>query len=390
VADPALVAALAIEGAKAGPLAPLTFAVKDNIDVAGVPTGNGCADWQASHPVPSAHAPIVTRLLGAGAQLIGKAAMDELAFSLIGDTRKSPAPFNPQAPGRYCGGSSCGSASAVAQGLADFALGTDTAGSIRIPASFCGLWGLRPTHGLIPMAGVAPLAPPFDTLGWIASSGETLLRVTEAVSPHGQPIPKASRLVWPEWAFVRQPPMLRAASHRAGRQFAEAQGLRLIDHTQEPAWFAGLAEIFAKAQRAAVAKTLGPWVKARQPNTAPEISERLMLSLMMTAGQCHEAIQRAAAIRAAIQDLVQALGHEAVLLWPTSGSVPLSRRAGLNQRANYRQKTLDVTAFASLGGVPELTAPWVHYRGLHLGLSLIGPAGSDQWLAHQAVLPSHA
>src|SRR6478752_5633257 len=162
---------------KDGPLRGLRFAVKDLIDVAGHPTGCGNPTWLATHPPAEVSAICVEQLLSAGAQCEGKTITDELAFSLLGENHHYGAPLNPAAPERVTGGSSNGSASAVACGLVDFALGTDTGGSVRVPASNCGIWGWRPSHGLISVAGVMPFAPTLDTVGVFARDVNVLAKV---------------------------------------------------------------------------------------------------------------------------------------------------------------------------------------------------------------------
>src|SRR5437667_3674702 len=160
-----------------GMLDGLCFAVKDVIDVAGFKTGCGNPTWRDSHPVAVVHGVCVEQLLRAGARCIGRTVSDELAFSLLGENHFYGTPFNPRAADRVPGGSSSGSASAVACGLVDFALGTDTGGSTRVPASNCGIWGFRPSHGFISLARVNPLAPSFDTVGILAQSADVLARV---------------------------------------------------------------------------------------------------------------------------------------------------------------------------------------------------------------------
>ena len=160
-----------------GPLDGLRFAVKDTIDVAGFKTGCGNPTWRDSHPAAVVHAVCVEQLLRAGARCVGKTISDELALSLLGENYFYGTPLNPRAPERVPGGSSSGSASAVACGLVDFALGTDTGGSTRVPASNCGIWGFRPSHGFVSVAGVNPLAPSFDTVGVLAQSADVLAKV---------------------------------------------------------------------------------------------------------------------------------------------------------------------------------------------------------------------
>src|SRR5215831_8130488 len=123
-------------------------------DIAGTRTGGGNADWLAAHPPATAHAAAVRRLLEHGATVIGKTVCDEFFFSVTGANAHYGTPVNPRAPGRLPGGSSSGSAAAVAAGACDFALGSDTGGSVRIPASLCGIYGIRTTHGRLPVDGL--------------------------------------------------------------------------------------------------------------------------------------------------------------------------------------------------------------------------------------------
>jgi amidase len=157
-----------IEGAEDSLLSDLDFAVKDIIDVEGCKTGCGNPDWLRTHETAAANAPVVQKLVDAGARMVGKTVTEEIAYSLIGENAHYGAPVNVNAPGRVAGGSSSGSAAAVAAGDVHFALGSDTGGSVRIPASFCGIYGLRPTHGRIPLEGIMPLAASYDTIGWFA------------------------------------------------------------------------------------------------------------------------------------------------------------------------------------------------------------------------------
>lgn len=154
-----------IPGVAEGPLAGLRFAAKDIFDIAGHVTGGGNPDWARTHGSATAHAPVVQKLLDAGATLIGKTITDELTRGILGVNAHYGTPVNPAAPDRVPGGSSSGSASAVAGGLVDFALGSDTGGSVRIPSSFCGLYGLRPTHNRIPLEGILEQSASFDTIG---------------------------------------------------------------------------------------------------------------------------------------------------------------------------------------------------------------------------------
>ena len=170
-----------LQGAPGGQLAGLTFAAKDLFDIAGHVTGAGNPDWLALHAPASRTAPVVQRLVDGGANMIGKTHTDELSRGILGENAHYGTPINPKAPGRVPGGSSSGSAAAVAGGLVDFALGTDTGGSVRIPASFCGIFGIRPTHGRLPLEGVVGQAPSYDTVGWFARDANLLARIGEVL-----------------------------------------------------------------------------------------------------------------------------------------------------------------------------------------------------------------
>src|SRR5271170_1472219 len=184
-----------IEGRPGGPLSGLTFAAKDLFDVAGHPTGGGNPDWARSNPVPAWHAWAVQRLLDAGATLIGKTITDEVSLGIVGENAFYGTPVNPRAPGRVPGGSSSGSAAAVAAGICDTALGTDTGGSVRVPASFCGLYGIRPTHGRLDVTGMLPQAPTSDTTGWFARDAATFSRVSAALLGEAIPTALPTRLI---------------------------------------------------------------------------------------------------------------------------------------------------------------------------------------------------
>src|SRR5215813_10358356 len=190
-----------IAGTRGGPLAGLTFAAKDLFDVAGHPTGGGNPDWARQNPVPTRHAWAVQRLLDAGATLIGKTITDEVSLGILGENPFDGTPLNPTAPDHVPGGSSSGSASAVAQALCDTALGTDTGGSVRVPASFCGLYGIRPTHGRLDLGGMMPQAPSSDTTGWFAREADTFARVSEVLLGEAIPTQLPTRLIIAADAF---------------------------------------------------------------------------------------------------------------------------------------------------------------------------------------------
>src|SRR5215475_14973232 len=151
-----------VRGSPTGPLAGLTAVVKDMYDIGGARTGGGSPEWLAAQRPAEVHAGVVQRILDAGATIIGKTVCDEFFYSVSGANAHYGTPVNARAPGRLPGGSSAGSAAACGAGLCDFALGSDTGESVRVPASFNGIYGLRPTHERIEHSGVADMAPTFD------------------------------------------------------------------------------------------------------------------------------------------------------------------------------------------------------------------------------------
>src|SRR6266853_2710719 len=238
-----------IEGRPGGPLAGLTFAAKDLFDVAGFPTGGGNPDWARSNPVPTRHAWAVQRLLDAGATLIGKTITDEVSLGIVGENAFYGTPVNPRAPGRVPGGSSSGSAAAVAAGICDTALGTDTGGSVRVPASFCGLYGIRPTHGRLPVAGMMPQAPSSDTTGWFARDAGTFAKVASVMLGEAIPAALPSRLIIAVDAFA----FAEAGTAAALQPLVHALAALMKDVRDEPLAPSGLTT-WARAQR-----TLQPW-----------------------------------------------------------------------------------------------------------------------------------
>jgi amidase len=166
-----------LPGRAGGPLDGLTFAAKDLFDIQGFVTGCGNPDWAATHMAAERSAAAVESLLNAGASLVGKTITDEISLGLLGINRFYGTPLNPRAPDRVPGGSSSGSASAVAGGACDLALGTDSGGSVRVPASFCGLFGLRPTLGRIDARGMMVQSPTFDTVGYFTRDAATFAKV---------------------------------------------------------------------------------------------------------------------------------------------------------------------------------------------------------------------
>lgn len=361
---------------RGGPLDGVTLAVKDVIDLAGVPTGAGNPAFLAGAEPAREHAGALSRLLDAGAQAIGKSHTDELAFSLSGTNVHYGTPRNPAAPGRVPGGSSSGSAAAVAGGLAQIALGTDTAGSIRVPASYCGVYGLRPTHARVPMAGVLPLAPSFDTCGMLAASGELLQRGalclldSEAAGPPTSLVLGADLMVeadGPVTAAVRQ-----AAGQLARRLAVPLTSAQFADDRLE-----GWLTAFRGRQLVEAWRAHGDWIDAVAPALGPGVGARFA-----AARATPERASRPAGVAAAevLEALERALPEGGALVIPSAATVAPWPDLAEPVKADLRQRTVRLTCVAGLAGAPAVSLPLASVDGLPVGVCLLARPGEDERL----------
>lgn len=366
--------------AATGPLAGLDFAVKDLFDVAGYPTGGGNPIVLAMSGIKTQTAPTVQALLDAGARFVGKTVTDELAFSMNGMNAHFGAPINGAAPDRISGGSSSGSASAVSHRLCDFALGTDTGGSVRAPASHCGLYGLRPTHGRVSLAGALDLSPSLDTCGWFARDAATFARVADVLlGADAQPM-AGLQLLWPEdlWSqlALAARPGAEAAAQRVQQVLGAARPVNVVLES-----FDAMYWHFRHLQGREAWATDGPLIERFAPPLGPGVAERFAWSRQVTDAQ----VAAAQAFRQAFKrHLAGVLGAGGVLLMPTMPDVAPRRdeqEAGLE---DYRNRAIRLLCGAGLAGVPQLSLPLAGRDGAPMGLSLLGPAGSDRQLVSLA------
>lgn len=370
---------VALPGAPTGPLAGLTFGLKDIFDVAGHRTGFGSPDWLTTHAPAERSASVLTRLLDAGASLEGKTHTEEMAFSLTGENAHYGTPINPAAPGRVPGGSSSGSAAAVAGRLVDFAIGSDTGGSVRAPASFCGIYGLRPTHGRIALDGVCPLAPMFDTCGWFARDAALLARVGSVLLPPPSSAPDAravGRLLLPTDAWALATPeaanALQPALARVQALLGDAAPITLSpDGLTE--WF----EVFKILQYADIWNTHREWVTSVRPTFGPQIAPRFAAVAQVDSDDVMRMLARRRDIAASLDAL---LANNAVLVIPTTPDIAPLCGLPPHDTVAFRERALALLCTAGLGGLPQLSLPLATLNGCPLGLSLIGARGNDELL----------
>ena len=365
-----------VEGRPDGPLAGLTFAAKDLFDVAGRPTGAGNPDWERVHPVPTRNAWAVQRLLDAGAALIGKTITDEVSLGIFGENAFYGTPSNVCAPDRVPGGSSSGSAAAVAAGLCDAALGTDTGGSVRVPASFCGLYGIRPTHGRLDLSGMLSQAPSSDTTGWFARNADTFARVSSVMLCEDIPQQLPQRLIIATDAFAF-----------ADRPVAEAlrttvEQLRALTGWVGEAVLAppGLTD-WARAQRILQPyeawQTFHEWADRTNPRFAFNVARQLAQAAAITESDLGPAMQVREAARAHVQEL---LPPGTVLCLPTTPFPAPLRGQPWSILDPLRARITGLTVVGGLTGSPQITIPGADVDQLPIGLSIVGRPGSDATL----------
>ncbi|WPH21336.1 amidase [Variovorax paradoxus] len=363
--------------APTGPLADLSFAAKDLFDVAGYPTGGGSPIVLAMSGIKTRTAPTVQKLLDAGARFAGKTVTDELAFSMNGNNAHFGAPVNGAAKDRITGGSSSGSASAVSSGLCDFALGTDTGGSVRAPANHCGLYGLRPTHGRVSLEGALDLAPSLDTCGWFARDIGTFARVADVLlGADTAALPARVRLLRPEDVWSLAVPAaavaLADAAARVQGVLGDATGIEVVLDS-----FDAMYWNFRYVQAHEAWLTDGPLIERYAPPLGPGVAERFAWSRGVNDAQ----IVAGRAFRTAFRShLAKLLGSDGVLLMPTMPDIAPLRSEGEAGLEDYRDRAIRMLCIAGLGGFPQLSMPLAQRDGAPLGISLLGPAGSDRSL----------
>jgi len=366
-----------VENAEVGPLSLLSFAVKDLFDVAGYPTSAGQPLWLAQSGIKTTTAPVVRSLLNAGAKFSGKTVTDELAFSINGRNAHFGDPINGADPNRICGGSSSGSAAVVSHGLVDFALGTDTGGSIRVPASHCGLWGIRPTHGRVSLIATHDLAPSLDTCGWLAKNPNIFLQVGDVLlGQDTAPLSGTLRVLEPVdvWGLLDQDVMLSLSPTRNNlhRGLGTPKFLHLALES-----FESMLLCFRQLQGYEAWQVNGEFIRNQNPTFGPGIKERFEWSSKVTLDQYHQALKFRELFRNHID---QVLKDNGILLLPTMPDIAPLLSAPESTLEDYRNKALSMLCIAGIAGLPQVNLPLANRLGSPLGLSLIGPRGSDRSL----------
>ncbi len=365
-----------IAGASGGLLARLTAAVKDMYDIAGYTAGSGNPTWLETHPPATKTAGAVQSILNAGASVIGKTICDEFFFSVTGANAHYGTPVNPRAPGRLPGGSSSGSASAVASGACDFALGSDTGGSVRIPAALNGLYGLRPTHNRIDLSGVQAMASSFDVPGWFACSPGIFRNVGAVLLDERRIAAPVERVIALEDAFAEADSDV-ADVLRSMLEFMLSD-LPPVAHAHiSLEGFDPWREAFRTIQGFEVWQTFGDFVTRQQPTLGPGIRERMEYAASVTEAE----VAAARKVQAQARDhILQTVKPGTILALPTAPCIAPPIDMPPAEMENFRVRVMRLTCTAGMAGLPQMNLPVGTLAGCPVGLSFIGWPGGDEVL----------
>jgi amidase len=370
-----------IIGAGRGPLVGLTATVKDMYDLAGERTGGGNPDWLAAQAPAKAHASAVQKILDGGASIVGKTVCDEFFYSVTGANAHYGTPANPRAPGRLPGGSSSGSAAATAAGACDFALGSDTGGSVRVPAAFCGLYGIRPTHGRVDLSGAMAMAPTFDVVGWFAAAPGVFRRIGEVLLQGAAVRETIRHLSVLDDAFAQAEPAVAALL----RTFLDVAGAALPERsaaTIAPTGFDDWREAFRVIQARETWSTYGAFITAHRPRLGPGIKERMEMASIVTENDAAGARE----IQMRAREQIRAMAKPGTILaLPTAPCIAPLATMPAAELESFRVRVMRLTCIAGSSGLPQVTIPVGSVAGCPAGLSFIGWAGGDEALLDLAV-----
>jgi len=365
-----------LKGAASGPLAGLSAVVKDMYDIAGERTGCGSPEWLATHPPAARNCAPVQKILDAGATIIGKTVCDEYFYSVSGANAHYGTPVNVRAPGRLPGGSSAGSAAACGAGLCDFALGSDTGGSVRVPASFNGIYGLRPTHERIEHSGVADMAPSFDVPGWFAATPGVFRKVGAVLLDNRRVAAKIDRVVVLEDAFAQAEEPV-ADLLRTLLEFMSDDLPGMAHGRIAPDSFDPWREAFRIVQAYETWQTFGGFITKHKPNIGPGVKERMQFASTVTRAQADASRE---VVNKARDHIRQIVVPGTVLALPTAPSISPKIEMSGPDLEEFRTRVMRLTCTSGISGLPQMSIPGATINGCPIGLSFIGWAGGDEAL----------
>ena len=358
---------------RSGKLSSLTFAVKELYDVKEFVTGAGNPHWKNTHPVAQTTAPAVEMLLNEGATLLGKTISDEMAFSLDGENFHYGTPLNSKCPDRIPGGSSSGSAAAVAGCLVDFALGTDTAGSMRIPASYCGIYGIRTTHGAVSLEGVHPMAPSFDAAGWFARTPDALARVGGVLLGIEIPEFKVNKFVVARDLFDTKDPGI-ASKYAAFIQSLSDLHVEIVETEIGKPDFSTWIEVLRNIQWWELNQAHGEWISRNLDNFGAEIRGRLEKISSVTRNDME---QKKLIREQLISQIENIISPGAIIVFPTAPAIAPLKGRSIDEARASRLNTMRHACIATVAGLPQVSMPLIEKDGCPIGMSFLGAKGQD-------------
>ncbi len=367
-----------LEPTGSGVLDGKTFALKDCFAIKGHVSSFGHPTWRATHPAAKETAPVVTMLLKNGAKMAGLAKLEQLTYLMIGNASEGKPPINPLYPDRLCGGSSSGSASAVAGGLADFGIGTDTAGSMRVPVAACGLYGIRPTHSRIDNTDVIPLAPSYDTVGIVSQNAKLLSKVFSVLTPSSQDSRALQRVLLANDCLALVEPDIANAARTMAKKLADLHDLRIETINLGALGGESAKDFFVRTQPREVWQNHGQWIEQHLEQLAPLIQKRVMFAKQLSESPNVDAEKNEAWREAYVGRFEAAITPGTVVVLPVLPKLPPKRDESLEKLFEFHVSILPLTSPAGIAGAPEVVVPVQDpASGLTYGIGLLGAIGDD-------------
>src|SRR5215469_9376595 len=372
-----------------GVLSGKTVAVKDLVDYADYKVSFGLARWRDTHEASKETAPILTQLLEAGGSIAGFTKLDQLAYSLIGNVCEGPPPLNSLYSDRFTGGSSSGSAAAVEAGLADIGLGTDTAGSIRVPAASCGLFGLRPTHGAISVSGVRSLAPSFDVVGVLTADpaliGPAFSVLSSAPVPAGNDVLEVRVPTRASISFVDDETM--DSMYSTADALSAVYECRVIQCDLSEFINPDIGDLFARLQGREIWSEHSQWISENKSHLADDVRTRLERAERLSMSSDEEKAEDKAAREKYRKDFQGFYNASSILVLPVLTDLAPLRTSPADELLKFRTKSFQLTAPSSLTGCPQLVLPVRNESASKvIGVGLLGQHNNEATLLRAATL----
>lgn len=384
------------------PLFGLSFAIKDNVDVKEYVTGFGSPAWRRTHEVATKTAMVVTALLKNGSTCVGKTIMDEFGLGITGENVHYGTPTNPKLPSHIPGGSSSGSAVAVAADLVDFSLGTDTTGCIRVPAAFCGVFGFRPSHGAVSTIGVLPVSQSLDSIGWLAHDPSVLHRVGHVLLQIPSVEPKRTRCfviaddlfqlckvpkqktvyvvtkVIEKLSGYQTPKHLNLGQYIASN-VPSLKGFVELSTIQQNGMstLRALSSVMFLLQRYEFKTNYEEWMKAAKPRLGSQVSNHIAAAVNLAPENIKVLYKVRTEMRVAMQNLLK---NDGILVLPTVADPPLKLKSRKGLSAEVHDRAFALLGIASMSGCCQAAIPFGEHDNYPISLSFIGSHGTDKFL----------